>query len=71
MIGGYYYEESEFNRAFQSCRQPGSAFKLFPFLAALNAGVTPADPISCAPLAYVAGCSHGGGSPGGSASFRT
>jgi penicillin-binding protein 1A len=27
MIGGYAFEDSEFNRAFQSCRQPGSSFK--------------------------------------------
>ncbi|MBI5494211.1 MAG: PBP1A family penicillin-binding protein [Deltaproteobacteria bacterium] len=27
MIGGYNFEESEYNRAFQACRQPGSAFK--------------------------------------------
>ena len=68
-VGGGDYSRSSFDRV-QALRQPGSAFKLFPFLAALNAGVTPADPISCAPLAYVAGCSHGGGSAGGSATVR-
>ena len=68
-VGGGDYSRSSFDRV-QALRQPGSAFKLFPFLASLNAGVTPADPISCAPLAYVAGCSHGGGSPGGSATVR-
>jgi penicillin-binding protein 1A len=35
MIGGYSYEESEFNRAFQSCRQPGSAFKPLVYAAAV------------------------------------
>ena len=35
MIGGYSFEESEFNRAFQACRQPGSAFKPVVALAAL------------------------------------
>ena len=65
-VGGGDYTRSSFDRV-QALRQPGSAFKLFPFLAALMAGVTPADPISCAPLSYVAGCSHGAGSPGGSA----
>ena len=65
-VGGGDYTRSSFDRV-QALRQPGSAFKLFPFLAALKAGVTPADPISCAPLSYVAGCSHGAGSPGGSA----
>ena len=68
-VGGGDYSRSSFDRV-QALRQPGSAFKLFPFLAALNAGVTPADPISCAPLAYVAGCSHGAGSTGGSATVR-
>ena len=65
-VGGGDYSRSSFDRV-QALRQPGSAFKLFPFLAALISGVTPADRISCAPLAYVAGCSHGAGSPGGSA----
>ena len=68
-VGGGDYSRSSFDRV-QALRQPGSAFKLFPFLAALNAGVTPADPISCASLAYVAGCSHGAGSTGGSATVR-
>ena len=68
-VGGGDYSRSSFDRV-QALRQPGSAFKLFPFLAALNAGVTPADPISCASLAYVADCSHGAGSTGGSATVR-
>ena len=35
MIGGYSYEDSEFNRAFQSCRQPGSSFKPIVYSAAI------------------------------------
>ncbi len=35
MIGGYSFEESEFNRAFQACRQPGSAFKPIVYSAAV------------------------------------
>ena len=66
-VGGGDYKRSSFDRV-QALRQPGSAFKLFPFLAALEAGVTLQDPISCAPLGYVSGCSHGAGSPGGTAS---
>jgi len=66
-VGGGDYSRSSFDRV-QALRQPGSSFKLFPFLAALKAGVNPSDPISCAPLAYVSGCSHGAGSPGGTAS---
>ncbi|MEW5851136.1 MAG: PBP1A family penicillin-binding protein, partial [Myxococcota bacterium] len=36
MIGGYNFEESEFNRAFQACRQPGSAFKPLVYAAAVD-----------------------------------
>ena len=35
MIGGYSFEDSEFNRAFQACRQPGSAFKPIVYSAAI------------------------------------
>ena len=41
MVGGKSYKESPFNRATQARRQPGSAFKLFVYLAALRAGWTP------------------------------
>jgi len=60
-VGGGDYSRSSFDRV-QALRQPGSTFKLFPFLAALAAGVSPADSISCAPLDYVAGCRSGAGS---------
>ncbi|MGF1624520.1 MAG: penicillin-binding protein 1A [Alphaproteobacteria bacterium] len=43
MSGGYDYEMSEFNRATQAQRQPGSAFKPFVYLAALDDGFTPAS----------------------------
>lgn len=43
MVGGRDYRESPFNRATQARRQPGSAFKLFVYLAALEAGLTPED----------------------------
>ncbi|MCK6549061.1 PBP1A family penicillin-binding protein [Myxococcota bacterium] len=36
MIGGYSFDRSEFNRAFQSCRQPGSSFKPIVYAAALD-----------------------------------
>jgi penicillin-binding protein 1A len=36
MIGGYDFEKSEFNRAFQACRQPGSAFKPVVYSAAIE-----------------------------------
>ncbi|SFR80581.1 transglycosylase domain-containing protein [Sphingomonas jatrophae] len=43
MVGGRDYKASSFNRATQARRQPGSTFKLFVYLAALRAGMTPDD----------------------------
>ena len=43
MIGGHAYSESQFNRATQAQRQPGSAFKPFVYLAAFKEGLTPWD----------------------------
>jgi penicillin-binding protein 1A len=50
MIGGRSYRESPFNRATQARRQPGSAFKLFVYLAALRAGWTPESIIEDRPI---------------------
>ncbi|CAI8313739.1 MAG: Penicillin-binding protein 1A [Alphaproteobacteria bacterium UBA4588] len=50
MSGGYDYRVSEFNRATQANRQPGSAFKPFVYLAALDAGYAPTTRILDAPL---------------------
>lgn len=52
MVGGRSYVSSEFNRATQAKRQPGSAFKPFVFLAALEAGRTPATKVVDAPVTY-------------------
>jgi penicillin-binding protein 1A len=41
LIGGRNYEESQFNRAVSARRQPGSSFKPFVYLAALEKGLTP------------------------------
>ena len=41
MVGGRDYDQSQFNRATQMRRQPGSLFKLFVYLAAFDAGMTP------------------------------
>jgi penicillin-binding protein 1A len=41
MVGGKDYAKSPFNRATQARRQPGSTFKLFVYLAAMRAGMTP------------------------------
>ena len=43
MVGGTDYVNSNYNRATQAVRQPGSAWKLFVYLAALEAGYTPDD----------------------------
>ncbi len=43
LVGGRAYGASQFNRAVQALRQPGSSFKLFVYLAALEAGMSPDD----------------------------
>jgi penicillin-binding protein 1A len=51
MIGGYDFEKSEFNRAFQACRQPGSAFKPIVYSAAIEQrGFTASTILLDAPL---------------------
>ncbi|MDE1153085.1 MAG: penicillin-binding protein 1A [Micavibrio sp.] len=50
MAGGFSYEMSQFNRASQALRQPGSSFKPFVYLAGLEAGFTPATLILDAPF---------------------
>ncbi len=50
MVGGYDYDMSQFNRATQANRQPGSAFKPFVYLAALDHGYTPSTLILDAPF---------------------
>lgn len=50
ITGGYSYDRSEFNRATQADRQPGSSFKPFVYLTALENGYTPATVILDAPL---------------------
>lgn len=50
MIGGKDYAESQFNRAANGRRQPGSAFKPFVFLAAVEAGLRPDELIADGPV---------------------
>jgi len=50
MVGGRSYSQSQYNRAVQAERQPGSAFKLFDYYAALRQGFTPEDEILDAPV---------------------
>ncbi|WP_372624621.1 transglycosylase domain-containing protein [Falsiroseomonas sp.] len=58
MAGGRDYRASQFNRATQARRQPGSVFKPFVFLAALERGASPEDMVADGPL------NLGGWSPG-------
>ncbi len=52
MVGGYDFSKSQFNRAVQSKRQPGSAFKPIIYAAALDKGYTPASMIIDSPITY-------------------
>ncbi len=50
MVGGFSYAQSEFNRATQAMRQPGSSFKPILYAAALDNGYTPASVVDDAPI---------------------
>ena len=50
MVGGRDFHASSFNRAVLARRQPGSSFKIFVWLAALESGLTPDDTVSDAPI---------------------
>ena len=50
MVGGVDYNKSQFNRATQSLRQPGSSFKTFVYLTALENGFSPDDIIEDKPI---------------------
>lgn len=52
MVGGYGFEGSEFNRALQGGRQPGSAFKAMLYAAALDKGFTPSSIIVDSPIIF-------------------
>lgn len=70
MVGGFSFAGSEFNRATQAKRQPGSAFKPFVYAAALDNGYTPASVVLDAPIEIKSGGeiwrpkNYGGGSAG-------
>ncbi len=51
MVGGVQHQKSQFNRAVSALRQPGSAFKPFVYLTALQKGYTPEDKIEDTPIA--------------------
>jgi membrane peptidoglycan carboxypeptidase len=55
MIGGADYPRLQWNNAVQAKRQPGSAFKLFVYLAALERGLSPSDRLEDSPLTLRSG----------------
>ncbi len=55
MMGGYDFRKSQFNRAVQAKRNPGSAFKPIIYAAALDKGLTPATLIDDSPVEYPGG----------------
>ncbi|MBB6013150.1 penicillin-binding protein 1A [Aquamicrobium lusatiense] len=55
MVGGFSYAQSEFNRATQAMRQPGSSFKPIVYAAALDNGYTPASVIMDGPITIHSG----------------
>ena len=63
MVGGVDYQKSQFNRAVNAQRQPGSTFKLFGYAAAIEGGISPGKTYSCDPLSWggrrFPGCNHG------------
>jgi penicillin-binding protein 1A len=65
MVGGVDFQQSQFNRATQALRQPGSTFKVFAYTAAIEQGISPSTAFSCEPLnwggQYFDGCHSGGG----------
>ncbi|HRP80031.1 MAG TPA: penicillin-binding protein 1A, partial [Aquamicrobium sp.] len=70
MVGGFSFSQSEFNRATQAWRQPGSSFKPIVYAAALDNGYTPASVVLDAPVSIRIGNqvwepkNYGGGSAG-------
>ena len=72
MVGGTDYVHSNYNRATNAMRQPGSAWKLFVYLAALEAGVKPGDTVVDQPVT-IDGWSpkNSGGSYAGQIDVRT
>jgi penicillin-binding protein 1A len=50
MVGGFSFDQSQFNRATQALRQPGSSFKPFVYAAALDNGYTPSTVVMDSPI---------------------
>ena len=52
LVGGVDYNQSQFNRATQAKRQPGSTFKVFAYTAAISRGIDPDKEYSCDPVSW-------------------
>ena len=65
LVGGADYASSQFNRASQAIRQPGSTFKVFAYTSAIEQGISPGETFSCSDVSwrglYYPGCASGGG----------
>jgi penicillin-binding protein 1A len=59
MVGGFSYDQSQFNRATQALRQPGSSFKPIVYAAALDNGYTPSTLVLDAPIEIDQGAGQG------------
>ena len=60
MVGGFSYDQSQFNRATQALRQPGSSFKPIVYAAAIDNGYTPSTIVLDAPIEIDMGPGGGG-----------
>jgi penicillin-binding protein 1A len=52
MVGGWSFAQSQFNRATQALRQPGSSFKPFVYLTAMEQGISPSQKFDDSPVSY-------------------
>ena len=66
MVGGVDFRQSQFNRATQAFRQPGSTFKTFAYVTAIEQGISSSKTYDCSPLDWQGqrfeGCHAGSGS---------
>ncbi len=66
LVGGADYSQSQFNRASQAIRQPGSTFKVFAYASALEQGISAGNSYSCSDFSwggqFYQGCRSGSGS---------